>query len=65
MDGYKQLAAAIVEKAVVDYRTALKTYDDSGINHLERFFRSEWFTLLSDMNGDVIIGKVRKIVKEA
>jgi len=26
MDGYLQLAAAIVERAVIDYKTALKTY---------------------------------------
>ena len=59
MDGYKQLAAAIVEKAVVDYRTALKTYDDSGIKRLEKFFKSEWFMMLSDLNGKILIRMVK------
>lgn len=39
-DGYKELAAAIVERAVIDYKTALKNQDNSVIYSLERFFRS-------------------------
>lgn len=61
MDGYKQLAAAIVERAVIDYRVALKRYDDAGINHLERFFRSEWFMILSDLDGEMLMSKVRRM----
>lgn len=59
MDGYLQLAAAIVERAVIDYKTALKTYDDSGINRLEKFFKSEWFMMLSDLNGKILIRMVK------
>lgn len=61
MDGYTELAAAIVQKAVIDYRTALKTSDASGINHLERFFRSEWFMILSDLDGEMLMSKVRRM----
>lgn len=59
MDGYLQLAAAIVERAVIDYKTALKTYDDSRINRLEKFFKSEWFMMLSDLNGKILIRMVK------
>lgn len=61
MDGYKELAAAIVAKAVIDYRVALKRYDDSGINSLEKFFKSEWFMILSDLDGETLMYKVKKM----
>lgn len=61
MDGYKQLAAAIVERAVIDYRVALKRYDDAGINSLEKFFQSEWFMMLSDLNGKALIHMVKEM----
>ena len=61
-DGYKELAAAIVERAVIDYKTALKNQDNSVIYSLERFFRSAWFEVLSDCNCEILMQMVRRSV---
>ncbi len=48
-DAYHALANAIVMQAVKDYQIALK-YDDTSVMHeCERFFRSDWFTFLTDV----------------
>lgn len=59
-EGYKELAAAIVERAVWDYRNALKRNNKSEIHSLEKFFLSGWFELLSDYNGDEIMRIIRR-----
>lgn len=61
-DGYKELAAAIVERTVIDYKTALKNQDNSVIYSLERFFRSAWFEVLSECDGEVLMQMVRRSV---
>lgn len=61
-DSYKELAAAIVERAVIDYKTALKNQDNSVIYSLERFFRSAWFEVLSECDGEVLMQMVRRSV---
>ena len=49
--GYKLLAAAVIEKALQDYKAALITKNKDGINEAERFLRSQWFELLAnDLN---------------
>lgn len=60
-EGYKELAAAIVEQAVWDYRNALKHRKKSEIHRLEKFFRSGWFELLSDLDGETIIRKIKNM----
>ena len=60
---YEMLAAAIVEQALRDYRRArmniLKKYDviSSGIRirEIQRFLKSSWFRLLSDLDGEKLI----------
>lgn len=59
-EGYKELAAAIVERAVWDYRNALKYKKKSEIHSLEKFFLSGWFELLSDYDGDEIMRIIRR-----
>ena len=59
-EGYKELAAAIVERAVVDYKTALKCQNDSATYSLERFFCSAWFDILSDCDGRVLMQMIRR-----
>ena len=59
-EGYKELAAAIVERAVWDYRKALKYKKKSEIHSLQKFFLSGWFELLSDYNGDEIMRIIRR-----
>lgn len=64
MDGYKELANAIILQAVKDYRKALK-YDERGRKReIERFFRSEYFTVLTNISGEMMIQKLRAEVKE-
>ena len=59
-ESYKELAAAIVERAVWDYRNALKYKKKSEIHSLEKFFLSGWFELLSDYDGDEIMRIIRR-----
>lgn len=64
MDGYKELANAIIMQAAKDYRKALK-YDERGRKReIENFFRSGWFTVLTDISGEMLIQKLRAEVKE-
>ena len=59
-ESYKELAAAIVERAVWDYRNALKYKKKSEIHSLEKFFLSGWFELLSDYDGDEVMRIIRR-----
>lgn len=71
IDGYKNLAAAVVEQAIKDYRSALKRIrrhpDDANairiISDCERFFRNE-ISLYSDLDGESIIRIVREKVEK-
>lgn len=62
----QNLSNAIVLQAVDDYRAALagngigKKPPEFVIVEIERFFRSEWFNMLTDVDGDVLIKKIRK-----
>lgn len=63
-DQWQQLADAIVEKAVNDYIRALagKGYKNKPAAvtkaECERFFRSDWFTTLSPLDGETVIQKL-------
>lgn len=63
-ENYKALAAAIIERAVLDYAAVLKNpYCGYSRQELEQFFRSDYFTLLSDgMSADYIMRKVKELV---
>lgn len=59
--GYELLAAAVIEKALQDYKAALMTKNRDGINEAERFLRSQWFELLADdLNGENLITKMKE-----
>lgn len=66
MDGYKELANAIVIRAVKDYRHAikkLKKYPDNKKalqtkNECEKFFMSEYFVILTGLDGEVLLEKL-------
>ena len=63
MEGYKELANAIILQAVKDYRKALK-HDERGRKcEIEKFFRSEWFSILTNVSGEMLIQKLRAEVK--
>lgn len=54
------LANAIVLQAVTDYRNAVDSNDQSIISECERFFLSDWFLLLTEVDGEVVLEKLRK-----
>lgn len=64
MDGYKELAEAIILQAVKDYRKALKHDERGRKREIERFFKSEYFTVLTNISGEMLIRKLRAEVKE-
>ena len=66
MDGYDELANAIIVQAAKDYRKAYvgkrsktKTNEIKGI---EKFFLSEWFTTLTSADGKSILQKLQEEV---
>ena len=56
MDPYQNLADAIVLQAVADYRL---TNDSRELEELERFFRSEWFGMLTNIDPEYLIANLR------
>ena len=65
---YENLANAIVLQAVKDWRSAVRTlkkrprYDPAKQmkNECEEFFRSEWFTVLTNVDGRIILKKLKQ-----
>lgn len=57
---YHALINAVILQAVKDYRAALDDENTSGISECERFFRSDWFTFLTDVDGEIIIRQVQR-----
>lgn len=62
-DGHRALADAIIVQAVKDYRKALKDDARGMCREIERFFRSEWFELLTAINPEMLIRKLREEAK--
>lgn len=69
-DPYENLANAIVLSAVTDYREALarcrlhsaKESFQQEREDIERFFRSGWFGVLTKLDPEVLIRKLREEV---
>jgi hypothetical protein len=57
MDPYQELANAIVLQAVKDYRLH---DNEQELARIERFFRSDWFSVLTNVNPEILITKLRK-----
>ena len=57
MTPYEELANAIVLQAVKDYRLH---DDEQKLASIERFFRSDWFGVLTNINPEILITKLRK-----
>ena len=70
MNGYQALANAVILQAAKDYRDALERLryspDDKSAKHdklsIERFFRSDWFCILSNLNGELLLKKLKEEV---
>lgn len=72
MEPYQALANAIVELAVKDYKKALKQhyrfpnskeYADE-VSSLGRFFRSGWYGMLTDLDGEYLMTSIRRMVRQ-
>ena len=67
---YENLANAIILQAVKDYRMALKSLKVNSRNRtvqtdkaeIERFFRSQWYSSLTDVDGEMLILSLQKEV---
>ncbi len=70
MNGYIELANAIIAQAAKDYRTALNQLslnpNDKAAQRekksIERFFHSDWFSILTDLNGELLLKKLKEEV---
>ena len=67
---YHDLANAIVLQAVTDYRNALngigykQQSPEAIIKEIEKFFRSDYYTILTKVKGEYLIEQLRKEHKE-
>ena len=70
-DPYKELAAAIIKSAVLDYERVYRHYlrrPDSqkaaeDVEREKKFFYSQWFEMLSDMDGPKLVSMIEMKVK--
>lgn len=68
MERYHNLANGIIIQAIKDYKYALKHYKDFDehsreyftILECERFFRSDWFKTLSNVDGETVISRIKE-----
>ena len=64
--GYDNLALAIVTRAIEDYKLAHYVHHIDKepswkvIVEVENFLKSDWFTVLCDLDGDVVLEHLRK-----
>ena len=58
----EKLVEAIIVQAVRDYSIALTevVVDERMVSDCERFFRSDWFQMLTDLDGEAIIREIKK-----
>lgn len=68
MKPYESLANAIIVQAVKDFKDAFdyykahpekKEYEDD-VRDLEWFFRSNWYQLLTSLDGEVLMAYIKK-----
>lgn len=72
MNPYQLLANAIVELAVKDYKAVLKQhqrfpdnkYYADQVSSLERFFRSGWFEMLTNLDAEVLVAGIRRMARQ-
>ena len=71
-DPYERLANAIILQAVADYRVALKKIkahpkDRKAIDEaleIERFFRSDWYRMLTSVDAEMLMRKIRREIND-
>lgn len=68
LDPYQALANAVVQNAAEDYRAALKRLNKdpenviakAEVQELKRFFRSQWYEVLTEVDGEYLINMLEK-----
>lgn len=71
MDQFEGLANAIIIQAAADYRLALKQLRQNPLfqpairmsYEVERFFRSDWFSILTCINGMELLARLKTEVE--
>ena len=72
-DPYEEIANAIVIQACNDYKNAYRRHlrrsgivdtPDSELVALENFFRSDWYQILTSVDGEYLMERLRKEVIE-
>ena len=58
--GLENLAFAVVEQAVIDYKVAVKNDKEKHIKKIEKFFRSKYGGILTLGNAEYILNRVKK-----
>lgn len=72
-DPYERLANAIVLQAVSDYRVAMKKIKAHPKNReaisealeIEKFFRSGWYSILTDVDGEYLIRRLQDEIRQS
>lgn len=72
MDFYTELANAIVIQAAKDYRKALKTlkryprYEPAKavVAEVEEFFRFDWYRMLTSVDAEMLMRKIRREIND-
>ena len=67
MSGYEALANAIITQAAKDFRAAykrMKRFPNDGraqeeVREITKFFCSQWFEMLSDVDGPTLLKKMK------
>jgi len=59
-EGVDTLCEAIIYQAIVDYKKALESGDEYAVRALERFFYSDWFNSMSNIDVDWLIQCIRE-----
>lgn len=57
---FQNLANAIICVAADDYRTALATGDTTLLSSLQRFFRSAWYRVLTNVDPELLMNALDK-----
>lgn len=71
-EAYQNLANAIVKNAADDYRAALRGLErnpesagyQADAKKIERFFRSPWYQMLTDVDGEYLIRRLQEDEKQ-
>lgn len=63
-ENYRFLCVAVVTQVIEEYKDALRSNNIYKIRSCEKWLRSDWCYLLSDMDGDYIIKSARKAVQD-